>query len=137
MLLYLVKKIILKFQKNRLSEINSKKAKTKTEEPVEKKKISSGFFFKFHLRKLFPFYYNMRYLNIFFLPKPGEIYNNSFKRFALPRTILNFEDSKFEELFELASKAIFLGTSMLEIDIAEINSVDNFKENYSFTVNFE
>jgi len=76
----------------------------------------------------------MRYINIFSLSKQGKIYDYSFKRFASPRTLLIFEDSKFEDLFELASKAMFMGTSMIEIDIAEINSVDNLKEGDFFTV---
>jgi len=76
----------------------------------------------------------MRYLNIISLTNPGDLYKYSFEKYVMPKTLLFFEDSKFEELFELADKAILLALSMLEIDIAEINSIDNFKENYAFTV---
>lgn len=50
--------------------------------------------------------------------------------------VFPFRDSKFNELFEMADKAKYIGASMLTIDIAELSSsVDNFKENYPFTVN--
>ena len=76
----------------------------------------------------------MRYLNVLSISKPGEIYKYSLEKYALPKTTLYFEDSKFEELFELADKSEYLAASMLEIDLAEINPTDNFKENYTFTV---
>lgn len=78
----------------------------------------------------------MRYLNIFSLPKPNEIFKYSFERYCLPKTILFMEESKFEELFELADKSEYIAASMLEIDISEINPTDNFKEHYPFTVNY-
>lgn len=76
----------------------------------------------------------MRYLNVLFAPKKGDIYKHSFKEYALPRTRLKFGDSKLEELFEMADKAEYLAASMLEIDLAELSSTDNFKENYTYTV---
>ena len=77
----------------------------------------------------------MRYLNIFFLSKPNEIYKYGLERYAQNRSTILFEDSKFEELFEISDKAEYLAYSMLEIDIAELSTIDNFKENYTFTVN--
>ncbi len=77
----------------------------------------------------------MRYLNIYAKSNTGDIYKYSFERFTRHKTQLYFEESKFEELFELADKAIYLSASMLEIDISEIDSMDNFKECFTFTVN--
>lgn len=127
---------MLKLNRNKLCESGSDKedANNLKPLPVEKNRMPSGFFFKYYFRRMFLFYFNMRYLNVFSLSNQREIYKYSFERHVLPKTLLSFEDSKFEELFEMADKAIFLGISMLEIDIAELNSVDNFKENYIFTV---
>jgi len=128
--------LLFKLNKNRLCESASDKEEPERVPKVKEiKAMPSGFFFRYHFRRLFPFYYNLRYLNIFYLSKPGEIYNYSYQKYLLPKTLLFLEDSKFEELFEMADKAEYLAASMLEIDISEINPTDNFKENYTFTVN--
>jgi len=124
--------------RNRFCESKPEKQETKTEKLAENKEVKrlpSGSFIRIYLKKLFPLYYNLRYLNVFYLSKPGEIYKYSFEKYSNQRTTLFLEDSKFEELFELADKSEFLAASMLEIDLAEIISTDNFKENYTFTVN--
>ncbi len=93
-------------------------------------------FIKNNYRRLFLFYYNLRYLNVLFLRKKKEIYRFSYENFVKSRAFIFMQDSKFEELFEMADKAEYLAASMLEIDLSEVNPSDNFKENYIFTVFF-
>ncbi len=132
----IVERLLLKINRNRLCETNSEKEEPeRLPQQKEIDRLPSGFFFRYHFKKMFSFYYNLRYLNVFSLSNPGEVYKHSLERYALPKTKLFLEESKFEELFELADKSEYLGASMLEVDIAEINSIDNFKENYTFTVN--
>lgn len=119
-----------------MCENHDKKIKEETEkiDKINNDKIFAGQFLKYHLKKSFSIYFNMRYLNTLKIKNPGEIYKYSFEKYASPKTNLSFEESKFEELFEIADKLEFLAASMLEIDIAELSSIDNFKENYTFTV---
>jgi len=113
---------------NKMKKENEKISKIKNES------IPAGMFLKYYLKKSIPIFFNLRYLNLHKIKKPGEIYKYSLEKYALPKTNLPFEESKFEELFEIADKLEFLAASMLEVDIAELSSIDNFKENYTFTV---
>lgn len=128
------------------SSENKKEAPVNDTTSKESQKLNYLQIIKYHLSRPYAFYFNIRYLNIIFTLnslwpyqniKKGYIYKNSLREFGCGRTSLMFEDSKLEELFELADKAEYLAASMLEIDLAELNPTDNFKENYTFTVIIE
>lgn len=84
--------------------------------------------------KIFPQFYNIRYLGLFSKNQTGEIYKHSFETHYNSNFFFN-EESRMNELFELAEKSDLFAASMLQVDISEISSVDTYKENYPFTVN--
>ncbi len=43
-------------------------------------------------------------------------------------------DDKLQELFEYKDKSLYFTASLVSRDITELNSVDNYKENFPFTV---
>lgn len=47
----------------------------------------------------------------------------------------DFED-KLQELFEYKDKSIYFTASLVSRDITELNSVDNYKENFPYTVSY-
>ncbi len=86
------------------------------------------------LRQTFgSFYFKFRYLNKSNISLNGQVYKNSFEGYNNNLSPLFFSESKMQELFELADKAKFLSASLIQIDIQEINSVDNYKEGYLYT----
>jgi hypothetical protein len=87
------------------------------------------------LRQTFgSFYFKFRYLNALNVNFKGQVYKNSFENYSKNISPLYFSESKVQELFELADKAKFLSASLIQIDIQEVNSVDNYKEGYQYTV---
>ncbi len=88
------------------------------------------------LRKTFGLtYFKFRYLNAMNVNLSGQVYKNSFDYYTNNVSPLYFSESKMQELFELADKAKFLSASLIQIDIQEVNTIDNFKEGYQYTVN--
>jgi hypothetical protein len=83
---------------------------------------------------MFPQIYNIRYLGLFTKNHPGEIYKHSFESQYKYSNFFFNEESRMNELFELADKSDLFSSSMLQIDISELSSVDNYKESYPFTV---
>ncbi len=79
-------------------------------------------------------YFKYRYLNTLNLSLNGQVYKNSIDHFINNPSPLNFPESKFQELFELADKVKFLSASLIQIDIMELNTMDSFKEGYPYTV---
>lgn len=86
--------------------------------------------------KMLPYFYNMRYLGVFSLKNPGEIYKHSFNNQYKNTSFFFNEETRMHELFELAEKSDLFGASMLQVDISEIASVDTYKEHYPFTVKY-
>jgi hypothetical protein len=84
--------------------------------------------------RIFPLIYNIRYLGLFSKSHKGEIYKHSFENQYRYSNFFFNEESRFNELFELAEKSDLFSASMLQMDISELSSVDNYKENYPFTV---
>jgi hypothetical protein len=79
-------------------------------------------------------YFKFRYLNASNISLNGQVYKNSFDYYTNNVSPLYFSESKMQELFELADKAKFLSASLIQIDIQEVNTVDNHKEGYQYTV---
>jgi hypothetical protein len=46
-------------------------------------------------------------------------------------------DNRIQELFEYKDKTIYFTAALVSRDITELNSVDNFKENFPYTVSFD
>ena len=86
--------------------------------------------------KMFPIFYNMRYLGVFSLKAPGPIYQHSINQYANGTFFFN-EETRMHELFEFAEKSDLFSASMLQVDLSEIQAVDTYKENYPFTVRFK
>jgi len=100
------------------------------------KSIKRYQFLKTKLRSLWGGFYNVRYLNVFQRPNNGSVYQYSYNKWINPTSPLLFQESKFSDLFEYASKSKYLSASMLAVDITEVSSsIDTYKENYPFTVN--
>ena len=90
---------------------------------------------KSKLRSLWSSYFNFRYLNVFSRVNNGEVYKYSFNDWKHPSSPLFFQETKFNDLFEFASKAKLLSASFLAVDVVEVSaSIDNYKEGYPFTV---
>ena len=81
-------------------------------------------------------YFKFRYLNTFNIGLNGQVYKNSIDYYMKNPSPLNFPESKYQELFEIADKVKFLSASLIQIDINELNTVDSFKEGYPYTVIF-
>lgn len=79
------------------------------------------------------FYFKFRYLNALNVNLKGQVYKNSFDHYTKNISPLYFSESKMQELFELADKAKFLSASLIQIDIQEVSSIDNYKEGYTYT----
>ena len=102
-----------------------------------KKYINNYICLKSKIRGLWSSYFNLRYLNIFRKPNKGIVYQHSFNQWKNPASPLVFQESKFDDLFEYASKSKLLSASMIDVDIVEVSgSIDNYKEAYPFTVIF-
>ena len=100
-----------------------------------KKSISKYLLVKSKLRGVWSSYFNFRYLNIFSKSNNGQVYTHSFNDWRHPTSPLLFQESKFNDLFEFASKSKLISASLLAVDIIEVSgSIDCYKEGYPFTV---
>lgn len=79
-------------------------------------------------------YFKLRYLNSMNVKLDGQVYKNSIDSYTNNVSPLFFSESKIHELFEVADKAKFLSASLIQIDIQEVNTIDNYKEAYPYTV---
>jgi len=66
-----------------------------------------------------------------------KLYNFFYRKGGYPVST-NVNNNLLQEIFELKDKSKYITSSLLSKDIAELGMIDNFKENYPFTVcNFE
>lgn len=85
-----------------------------------------------HLFKL-RFFFNIRFLGLTSYKGNSKLYNFFFNRHINSFSLLPFEESKFQELFEMKDKSFYLASNLLSQDFSELSSVDSFKENYPLT----
>lgn len=65
-----------------------------------------------------------------------NILNTKISNFYFNKNIsINYNDKLFQELFELKDKSSYIAAALISKDISELNSIDNYKENFPFTVN--
>ena len=81
-------------------------------------------------------YFKFRYLSTQNISLNGQVYKNSIDYYMNNPSPLNFPESKFQELFELADKVKFFSASLIQIDILELNTIDSFKEGHPYTVKY-
>ena len=102
---------------------------------INKNSTKNYLLLKSKLRNLWSSYFNIRYLNVFGRENNGEVYKYSFNDWKHPSSPLFFQETKFNDLFEFASKAKLLSASLLTVDVVEVSaSIDCYKEGYPFTV---
>lgn len=88
------------------------------------------------LKRLFrnQFVYNWRYYGLTSVNNPTKLYTFFLNKFKNPRNQLIFCESQMQELFELKDKTKYIACSMVNVDFTELCAVDNYKENYPYTV---
>ncbi len=85
-----------------------------------------------HLFKL-RLFFNMRFLGLTSYTGNSKLYNFFFNRHINSFSLLPFEESKLQELFELKDKSFYLASNLLSQDFYELPTIDSYKENFPIT----
>lgn len=75
----------------------------------------------------FRFYFSNKF-------NPANKLHNFFYKKYIENKTHNISKDHIQELFEYKDKAIYFTASLVCRDITELNSVDNYKENFPYTV---
>lgn len=77
---------------------------------------------------------NFRYYGLTSYTGNSKLYEFFLTRYRNSQSKLKNTELENQQLFELKEKAFYMTASLVTKDFSELGAIDNFKENYPFTV---